>query len=101
MLPDEAIALAGGFLQARPVSDEDTAALVIDGAYSLQGARRDGDAGTAHGEHDREEFLGEWQRVGFGAVMRHQQPTREPFREIVVRVAGRRMRNLSVQHLRK
>jgi len=31
--------------------------------------------------------------------MRHQQPTREPFREIVVRVAGRRMRNLNIQHL--
>src|SRR5215218_8391888 len=33
--------------------------------------------------------------------MDQQQPTREPFREGVVRVAGRRMRNPSAQHLGK
>src|SRR4051794_31298961 len=67
-LPNDAIALAGGFLQACSVKDNDAAALVIDGSDSLQGARRNGDAGTAHGKHHREEFLGKRQRVRLGAV---------------------------------
>jgi hypothetical protein len=84
-----------------PIKDGDAAVPVIDGPNSLQGARREGDTGTAHGKHHREEFLGKRQHVRFGAVMRHQQPTREPFLEAVVRIAGCRMRNLDVQHLRK
>src|SRR4051794_26161030 len=67
LLPDEAVALARGFLQACPIEDGDAAVPVIDGPNSLQGARCDGDTGTAHGKHHREKFLGERQRIGLGA----------------------------------
>jgi hypothetical protein len=51
VLLDDAVALARSFLQARPIKDDDAAALIIDDPGSLQETRRGGDAGTAHSKH--------------------------------------------------
>src|SRR5665213_2915707 len=84
----EFVALARRPFEPRAVDDGDLAAPVADKARALQFARGLADARSPHPEHRGEEFLGETQHLGVGAVARHQQPARGALLDLVQTVAG-------------
>lgn len=85
---DDAVALAGGLLEAFAVPDGDEAAGTGDEAGLLQDAGGGGDGGAAGAEHDGEKFLGDGETIALHAVLAHQEPARETRFERVHAIAG-------------
>ena len=57
MRADDAVALAGGCFESFSVQDVNAPVAARDQPVALEGPQDDGDGGTLHAEHDREEFL--------------------------------------------
>src|ERR1051326_9250177 len=99
---EEALVLLGHRLDAFPrsltqtlrVGDDDGAAAVADESGLFEDADGDGDAGAAHAEHVREEFLRERQLVAFEPAAAHQKPARQTLLDRVQGVARRGQRDL-------
>src|SRR5580692_4097357 len=71
------IGRAGHLLNAVAAEDRDLIAAGLDQLLLLKALQRLGDAGPAHAEHQRQKFVGERQRLVAGAVLGHQNPSRQ------------------------
>src|SRR6185312_14732163 len=70
---------------------------IIDEPGLLEGADGDGDAGASHPKHHRKKFVAQRQIVACHAIVRRQQPARQPFRQGVPPVARGCLCDLNVE----
>jgi hypothetical protein len=73
-------------LQSFAIEDQDICPTPGDEPLFLQHLQGGRDAGTAHAQHQRQEFMCERQLTAVEAVMRHQQPTRQPLLDFALSV---------------
>ncbi len=90
LIPDGAVAVAGGCLQTRAVKDMDSGVTVADQPGGLERAQRDRDTGPPHPEHLRKKFVAKRQLIAGRAIMGREQPASQAFRYRVPPIAGRR-----------
>lgn len=84
----ERIAFAGGANEPVPVEDGDPLASAVDQLRALQRVNAICDRGALHAEHFRQQILRQQHGVVVSPVPHHQQPARQPLREIVRAVAA-------------
>ena len=73
--------------------------MIRDQAGPLQRPRDDGDGGAGGAEHHRDEFLRQRELLGPHAVLRHQEPPRQPLLDGVHGVAGGRLHDEADERL--
>jgi hypothetical protein len=88
------IGRAGHLLDAVAAEDRDLIAAGLDQLLLLKALQRLGDAGPAHAEHQRQKFVGERQRLVAGAVLGHQNPSRQTPVDLGPRVGDGRVGRL-------
>src|SRR5437762_7669022 len=89
MLMIDAVAFAGGRLEAVAISDRDLAVMVADQSRALQLASSHGHPCAPHSEHRGEELVRHRHDIQLNAVVRHEQPTSESLLDRVQPIAGR------------
>src|SRR3989442_1637009 len=96
---DDAVALAGGVLEAVSVDDGHSASEVADESGLLEDPGGDGYGGPADSEHLGQEFLGEGEFVAAHPVVGEEHPAAAPFLDGVQPVAGHLLGDLAEQRL--
>src|SRR5579871_241668 len=95
----DGIAGARGGFEALAVEDMDLAAAIADELPALQVRRGHRDTAPAYTEHIGEKLMREVEMIGMRAVVRHQQPASQTWRELVKAHARRGSRQLRHQQI--
>ncbi len=100
MIPDlNSVTFAGSSFQAGAGQDADMPAGVTDDFFALKVAGSDGDSAPLHAEQIGENLVRELESIRCGAVVRHEQPSRQPHLDFVERIAGRSLKKLPHQDI--
>src|SRR5260221_1089294 len=88
MPDDRGITCAGGGFEAGTIENLDRTAGVVDQLRFFQKADGHVDAGAAHSQHVRQEFLSQADQVSAQAVLAHQEPAGHALVNVVQAVAS-------------
>jgi len=93
-IPHGAITLAGSILQLGAILNRDHTPRIVDQTCPVQESCRQGDGGARGTQHLTEKVMGQLQPVRFHSVSTGQQPAGKPLLNVVLPVAGSRLRGL-------
>ena len=93
------VTFTGCGLELAAREDTDLAAGIRDELSALQFAGGNGYRAPLHAEHVGEKLVGEVKMIRVGAVIRHQQPARQPGLDFMEAIAGGGLRQLPHQYV--
>src|ERR1700722_4306902 len=94
-----AVAVAGDFFQRRTVADANAAALSTYRSTGFQPVQSVGYAGASRSEHPPQKFMRQRYIIAVGAILRHQQPSRQTLFIGETSIGERGMRNLDEKRI--
>src|SRR5205814_3878982 len=99
LFPNFSVALARRLLESFHILQCHFTVAMLEKCPAFQAAHRIGNPGAPDGEHLRQEFLGDVERLAVDGISGHKKPACQPLLNIVHAVAGDRLRRHLIREL--